>query len=83
MDQPTARVVPDAATAQTREAVVNPHNLAREAPIGELFYRAEWMGVPPDVAAYGYFTRGVRQVMEKPPQFYQTRWGGAQRYSKL
>ena len=27
------------------------HNLPRPVPVGERFYRTEWMGTPPDIAA--------------------------------
>jgi hypothetical protein len=50
-------------------------------------YAFEWMGVPPDVAAYGYFTRGIRQVMTAPPEYPRRDWPRRDwpraRYSKV
>lgn len=56
------------------------------APVGERFYRTEWMGVPPDVAAYEHFTRGIRQVMTTPPEYQRREWEHSRhqrRYYKL
>lgn len=74
----TGRMVPGAATAQTGEAVVNPHNLPRPTPVGERFYRTEWMGTPPDIAAQWR----LQQVMETPPEYQRHGWSRA-RYAKL
>lgn len=49
-----------------------------------MHYRFEWQGVPPDVAATGLYTRGLRSVMETPPEYQRTTWtpNHSKRYTK-
>lgn len=56
-------------------------NRCNVAPVGERFYRTEWMGTPPDIAAQ----QRLQHVMETPPEYQRRSWADvkAGRYSKL
>lgn len=48
-----------------------------------MHYHFEWQGEPPDVRATGLYTRGLRGVMETPPEYQRRSWATGKRYAKL